>query len=127
MRGLLLFGGLAMIGLGVTSLIVIADRAAGLSFFKGAITLGGSWLICLLYTRQSHLHGVIGGGVVALLAACRSWLNAPRWLEWVSRKCPMPATPLLECFTALLASVIVFVCVRVLLAEKTRRLLSGEQ
>jgi hypothetical protein len=127
MRKLLLLSGLAMIGIGIASLMVIEEKATAISFFKGAITLGGAWLICVIYMRQSHWHGVIGGGIVALLSACRSWWNLPNWLQWVVNQCPMPATPLLELFTAIISSVIVITCVRILLAEKTRRLVEGRE
>ncbi len=125
MRVLLLVSGLAMIGIGVASLMVIEEKAMALSFFKGAVTLGGAWLICVIYMRQSHWHGVIGGGIVALLAACRSSWNFPSWLQWIAKQCPMPATPVLEFFTAVVSSAIVVTCVRVLFAEKTRRLVEG--
>jgi hypothetical protein len=115
-----------MIALGITCFLILADKAAGISYGKGAFTLGGAWLICFIFTRQSHWHGVIGGGIVGLLAACRSWWNLPSWLQWIAKQCPMPATPALEFFTAVLSSVIVIACVRTLLAEKTRRLLAGE-
>lgn len=125
MRVGLIVAGLIMIAMGVIILLKVADQSLALGFFKGAVTIGGAWLICAAYTCQSYWHGMIGGAVVALLAACRSWWNFPRWIESIVAKSGQPLIAIFEMITAIISSVIVIVAVRTLLEEKARRLREG--
>ena len=42
-----------------------------ISQLQGALTLGGGWIICGFFTYHSMWHGIIGAGVLGLLAAAR--------------------------------------------------------
>ncbi len=67
MRKVLVIAGLATIALGFAADSRLDDPA----LLQGALTLGGGWLICAAFTFYSTWHGVIGGGILALLASAR--------------------------------------------------------
>lgn len=110
MRRLIFTAGIMTTVLGFAAESNLGDPA----LFQGAITLGGGWIICALFTYHSKWHGIIGAGVLALLGAARC---APSVLAL--GKPDAPAAPYQA--AALLISMIVLVgAVRVLRAERAR-------
>lgn len=110
MRRLIFTAGIMTTILGFAAESKLGDPA----LFQGAITLGGGWLICALFTYHSKWHGIIGAGVLALLGAARC---APAVLSL--GKPDAPAAPYQA--AALLISLVVLVTtIRVLRAERAR-------
>lgn len=115
MRTLLFTAGLLACGIGFAALKLIGDPA----LLQGGLTLGGAWVICSLFSLYSKWHGIIGGGILALLGAGRN-LSAP------SRLADDPTgAPLFQCFALALCLIVLIATLRVLLAERTRRQLAS--
>ncbi len=127
MRAYLILQGLMIIGIGFAGKMMHSGRNEGFSFLQGGLTLGGALLICGLFAIKNPWHGMIGGGVVALIGFCRTMVNLPNWLEWLGHANPRPAaTPLLEMLVVIISGSIAIIVLRKLLAEKTRRMLEEE-
>jgi hypothetical protein len=127
MRAYLLLQGLLIIGVGFAGKMMHSGRNEGFSFLQGGLTLGGALLICGLFAIKNPWHGMIGGGVVALIGFCRTMVNVPTWADWLSQPSPRSAaTPLLEMVVALITASISIMVLRKLLAEKTRRMLEED-
>lgn len=100
------------------------ERMEGFAFLKGALTLGGALIICGLFSFKNHWHGILGGGVVALLGFCRSALQLPELAESLSSiGGKSPAVPLIEGAVCAMCAIIVINTIRVLYKEKTRKML----
>lgn len=124
MRIYLLLQGMLIIAIGFAGKSMLSDRYESFSFLLGGLTLGGALLICGLFSLKNPWHGMIGGGVVALIGFCRTMVNVPTWAEWLSQPSPRSAaTPLLEMVVALITASISIMVLRKLLAERTRRML----
>jgi hypothetical protein len=124
MRTLLLILGILIIAIGIAGKIMLPGRNESFSFLQGGLSLGGAFLICYFFSRGNYWHGMIGSGIVALLGACRSLVNLPQWADWLTHPAPKPpATPLLEMAVALLCAWYLIKIIRLLMAERTRRLL----
>ena len=98
---------LVIIGLGVFGTFRL-EKDAGMGFLLGSLTLGGGFLICGLFSLNMQWHGILGGGVLALLGFGRGILNTPDFVEFVSGSRARGIAPALEIAVAL-------VCVSVLL------------
>ncbi len=119
-RHTLIIIAIACAGLGLLGATGI-DGPAALGYASTGLTLGGALLICGLFSFQNRWHGIIGGGVVALIGAVH---NAPAILDTLASLVTGNGISLadfcraaisLHCF-ALLAAV-----VRALLRERLRR------
>lgn len=95
------------------------EKMEFLGFLNGALTVGGSLLICAGFMRAWHWHGMLGAGVVALLCAARGLGNVPHLLP-MGGKGPSNLA-YFEFLVTLLTSLVVIFLVRALLAEKRRR------
>lgn len=111
MRKLLIIAGLATIALGFTA----DDRLDDPALLQGALTLGGGWLICAAFSLYCLWHGVIGGGILALLAAARC---APALVGLADAANPAARYQALA--FAISVAVLIFI-VRGLLQERRRR------
>lgn len=121
MRFQLLFAGVGILALGIASQQVL-DRNEGLQFLAGAATLGGGLMICGLFTFKSLWHGVIGGGVVAMLGAWKGLGNLAALPKWVMGERARGAAPLLESAVGLICILLLVSAVRCILAERIRRM-----
>ncbi|GAA5481655.1 hypothetical protein [Haloferula sargassicola] len=81
---------------------------------QGALTLGGGWIICGLFSFSNRWHGIIGAGVLGLLGAARC---APALLQLGKS-----ATAPWETAALLISSVVLVAVVRALTAERARRM-----
>jgi len=111
MRRLIFTAGIMTTVLGFAAESKLGDPA----LFQGAITLGGGWIICGFFTYHSKWHGIIGSGVLALLASARC---APAVLSL--GKPDAPAAPF-QAAALIIALVVLISAVRVLRAERARR------
>jgi hypothetical protein len=127
MRTSLLIIGLIILACGFAGKMMLPGRNESFSFLQGGLSLGGAFVICYFFSRNNYWHGMIGSGVVALLGFCRSAINLPDWVAWLHHSSPKPpATPLLEMLVSLLCLWHLTRIIRLLLAERTRRLLQSE-
>ena len=97
----------AIIGLGITGTLRL-EKEAGMAFLLGSLTLGGGFLICGLFSLKMPWHGIIGGGVLALLGFGRGILNFPDFAEFIVGDRPRGIAPALE-------TAVTIVCISVLL------------
>jgi hypothetical protein len=125
MRVVLIIVALVCAGLGLLGASGL-DGPAALGYATTALTLAGALLICGLFSIKNFWHGIIGGGVVALIGAvhnARAILDALRGLasgqeNVLPEACRASISVL--CF-ALLAAVI-----KALLRERARRQLQAD-
>ena len=110
MRPLIFTAGSLTSALGFVANATIGDPA----LFQGALTLGGGFLICGLFSFSSKCHGIIGAAVLALLGAARC---APALLDLPNKTQAAP----FQAVAFVICSVVVIVIVRTLLAERARR------
>lgn len=128
MRHASLILGIIIIACGIAGKMMLPGRNESFSFLQGGLSLGGAFLICYFFSRSNYWHGTIGGGVVALLGFCRSIVNLPDWFTWLRHASPKPAaTPLIELLVAVLCLWHLIRVIRLLMAERTRRLLEDPQ
>lgn len=110
MRMLIFAAGSIVSALGFMADAMINDP----EIFQGALTLGGGWIICGLFSFSSKWHGYIGAGVLALLGAGTSITKLPGLFQG-SPAAPFQATAFVLCLVVLIGSV------RALTAERRRR------
>lgn len=115
----------AIIGLGMFGTVRL-EKEAGMAFLLGTLTLGGGFLICALFSLNTPWHGILGGGVLALLGLGRGVLNAPDFAEFLAGSRARDIAPLLE-------TAVTLVCIAVLLRvhrawsfERIRRMREGD-
>lgn len=121
MRFQIFFAGLAILALAAAGFHVL-DEPERFQFLSGALTLGGSLVICGLFSLTMRWHGIIGSGVVALLGASSGIEHLaalPKF--WLGDRSRGP-TPFLESAITLVCILLLTLVVRFLLAEKRRRL-----
>lgn len=112
----------AIIGLGALGTIRL-EREAGMAFLLGSLTLGGGFLICALFSLNMPWHGIIGGGVLALLGFGRGVLNAPDFAEFLTGSRQRGIAPLLEITVATVCIVVLLRIYGAWSRERVRRAL----
>jgi hypothetical protein len=125
MRFHIFFSGAAIIGLGVAAMQML-ERQAAVGFLQGALTLGGGFLICGLFSLKMKWHGIIGGGVLALLGAARGMGNLPDLARFMAGERERGATPMLEVGVTVVCVVLLFRTMAALYRERVRRMLEDE-
>lgn len=110
MRPLIFTAGSLTSALGFVADSMIGDPA----LFQGALTLGGGFIICGLFSLNSKWHGIIGAAVLALLGAARC---APALLDLPNKTQAAP----FQAVAFLICSVVLVTIVRTLRAERARR------
>ena len=109
MRPLIFTAGSLTSALGFAADAMISDPA----LFQGALSLGGGFIICGIFSIFSNWHGVIGAAVLALLGAA---LSAPALLNLPNKT---PDAPF-QAIAFLICMVVLTVIVRSLRAERAR-------
>lgn len=125
MRFLLFLCGFSILALGLAAPRVLEEKEA-VGFLQGALTLGGGIVISGLFSTRWFWHGLLGGGVMALLGFSRGLANLPalpgflkeRFVEKIVDPNPMP---LLECSVTLICLLLLAGVVKTLLAERRRK------
>jgi len=103
-----------------------------MGFLQGALTLGGGIVISGLFSTRWYWHGLLGGGVMALLGFSRGLSNLPslpgylkeRFADQVAGANPMP---LLESSVTLICLLLLVAVVKTLLAERRRKSIEALQ
>jgi len=125
MRFQIFFSGAAVIALGVAA-IQMLEKDAAIGFLQGALTLGGGFIICGLFSLKMKWHGIIGGGVLALLGAARGLGNLPDLAGFLAGERERGATPVLELGVTMICLVLLFRTLAELYRERVRRMLDGD-
>ncbi len=122
MRFQIFFSGAAVTALGVAAMRILEKNAA-IGFLQGALTLGGGFIICGLFSLKMKWHGIIGGGVLALLGAARGMGNLPDLARFLTGDQERGATPVLELGVTMVCLVLLFRTLAELYRERLRRML----
>lgn len=111
MRPILVIAGIATLALGFSADARLDDP----NLLQGTLTLGGGWLICAAFTFYSVWHGVVGGGILALLAGARC---APALFTFANPD--RPAAPY-QAIAFVISATVLIATVRTLIRERARR------
>ncbi len=122
----LISSGLAILGLGGAA-ISLLDRPDALGFLHGALSLGGGFVICWVFSLKMPMHGIIGGGILALLGAARGLGNVPSLVRFLAGDRPRGVASLLELGVALICGLLLLRVSRLLSQERLRRMLAQEK
>lgn len=125
MRFQIFFSGAAVVALGVAGMQML-ERDAAIGFLQGALTLGGGFIICGLFSLKMKWHGIIGGGVLALLGAARGVGNLPDLARLLAGEGERGATPVLEFGVTVVCLVLLLRTLSELYRERVRRMLDGD-
>lgn len=125
MRFQIFFSGAAVLALGVAAMRIL-DKDAAIGFLQGALTLGGGFIICGLFSLKMKWHGIIGGGVLALLGAARGLGNLPDLAKLLTGEVERGVTPVLELGVTVVCLVLLFRTIAALFRERVRRMLDGD-
>lgn len=125
MRFQIFFSGAAVLALGVAAMRMLESDAA-IGFLQGALTLGGGFIICGLFSLKMKWHGIIGGGVLALLGSARGLGNLPDLARFLAGEGERGATPVLELGVTVVCLVLLFRTLGELYRERVRRMLEDE-
>jgi hypothetical protein len=126
MRFQMFFSGAAVLALGAEAMRVL-DRPEALGFLHGALTLGGGFIICGLFSLKMKWHGVIGGGVLALLGTARGLGNIPELARFLGGERQRGAAPLMELGVTLISLLLLVRTLGALHRERVRRMLEREE
>lgn len=126
MRFYMFFSGLTIIAMGAVAVMML-ERAASFGFLQGSLTLGGGIIICGLFSLKVYWHGLIGAGILALLAAARGLANIPGLIKFIAGDRPNGSAPMLEFGVTLIAILLLMKIIRALSQERQRRLRESEE
>ena len=122
MRFQIFFSGVAVLALGMAAMQML-EKDAAIGFLQGALTLGGGFLICGFFSLKMKWHGIIGGGVLALLGATRGLANLPDLARFIVGERERGAAPMFELGVTMVCLVLLFRTVGELYRERIRRML----
>lgn len=125
MRFQIFFSGVAVIALGVAAMRIL-EKDAAIGFLQGALTLGGGFIICGLFSLKMKWHGIIGGGVLGLLGAARGLGNLPDLASFLAGERERGPAPVLEFAITVVCLVLLLRILAGLNRERIRRMLDGE-
>ncbi|MEP2776324.1 MAG: hypothetical protein ABJQ29_05445 [Luteolibacter sp.] len=115
----------AIIATGFVGLSLL-DKAPATGFLSGALTLGGGFIICGLFTLSMPWHGIAGAGVLALLGLGRGILNLPDLFAYFTGTNERGNAPLLELAVTFICAILLARMLRALSIERTRRMLADD-
>lgn len=125
MRFQIFFSGVAVLALGLAAMRIL-EKDAAFGFLQGTLTLGGGFLICGFFSLKMKWHGIIGGGVLALLGAARGLGNLPDLASFLAGERERGPAPVLESGITLICLVLLLRVLAGLNRERIRRMLDGE-
>jgi hypothetical protein len=126
MRFQIFFSGFAVLALGAEAMRVL-ERQEALAFLQGALTLGGGFIICGLFSLKMQWHGIIGAGVLALLGTARGLGNLPDLAHFLGGGRQRGATPVMEFGITLICLLLLLRALGTLHRERLRRMLEREE
>ena len=123
-RIILFVAAVLILGLGVFGTFLL-NKEASMAFLLGCLTLGGGFLICALFSLNMPWHGILGGGVLALLGFGRGILNFPDFAEFLSGSRTRGVAPALEISVAIVCVAVLLRTYRAWSLERIRRTREG--
>lgn len=118
--------GAAILALGGSALRLL-EKVEAMPFLQGALTLGGGFVICGLFSLKNHWHGLIGAGVLALLGTARGLGNIPDLFKLATGDLRRGPAPAMELGVTLICLLLLMRVLRALQRERTRRMLEREE
>lgn len=122
MRFQIFFSGVAVLALGMAAMRML-EKDAAIGFLQGSLTLGGGFIICGLFSLKMKWHGIIGGGVLALLGSARGIGNFPDLARFLAGEGERGATPVLEFGVTVVCLVLLTRTLAGLFRERIRRMM----
>lgn len=101
-------------------------KMPGFEFLRGALTLGGALLICGFFMIKMPWHGIIGAGIVSLLGAAKGVMGLKDLPDYIGGDRSRGPAPLLEVGITIICVTLLLRVLRVLSAERTRRMLEAD-
>lgn|GEM_PF-513544 len=126
MRILIFLSGAVIMAMGILAFNSL-ERHVAHGFLEGALTLGGAFVICGIFTLRMPWHGMIGAGIVALLGAGRGLGNLPGMAKFMAGDRSRGPAPILELGVTVICVFLLLRVVRALMAERTRRMLEESE
>lgn len=124
MRLTLIIIALAIAGLGLLGATAL-EAPAALGYATTGLTLGGAVLICGLFSLQNRWHGIIGGGVVALIGAVHNTPAIAGTVYSLASGNGIPLPGLCRAAISILCFALLAAVIRALLQERARRQLES--
>ena len=121
-RVYIFLSGIAVIAIGMIGMTQLGDNA-GPPFLLGALTLGGGFIICCLFSIRMFWHGVMGAGALALLGFGRGVLNSPDAAKYLVGERSRGQAPVLELIVTVICAFLLMRIIGAWNRERTRRLL----
>lgn len=111
MRPVLFIAGIVTLAIGFSADARLDDP----NLLQGSLTLGGGWLICAAFTFYSVWHGIVGGGILALLAGARC---APALFTLSN---PDRPAGVYQAIVFVISATVLIATIRTLIRERARR------
>lgn len=125
MRTQIFVTGALVIAIGIAGTPFL-PKMPGFEFLRGAITLGGALVICGIFALKMPWHGLIGAGVVALIGAGKGVMGLKDVPDFLAGDRSRGPAPLLELGITVICVVLMLRVVKILSAERTRRMLEQD-
>ncbi|NJM36484.1 MAG: hypothetical protein HC845_00625 [Akkermansiaceae bacterium] len=126
MRFYIFLSGFLLLAMGGAGLLIL-EKPHSIGFLQGALTLGGGFFICGIFSIKMQLHGFIGSGILALLGAARGLGNLPGLLKFFSGERPRGTAPLLELGVTLICLLLLLKVMRTLSIARLRQMLDSQE
>jgi len=124
MRFLLFLCGISVLALGGAALgSELIDHNQAMGFLVGALSLGGGLIISGLFSIRWYWHGLLGGGIMALLGFGRGVLNLPNLLHYLRGDRETGPLPVLETAITVISLLLLVATFKAVVAERHHRLL----
>jgi len=124
MRLTLIIAGLACAGLGLLGASGLEAQAA-LGYATTGFTLGGALLICGLFSLKNFWHGIIGGGVVALIGAVHNATAVVDLFRGLATGAGLQLPDACQASISILCFAMLAAVIRALLRERMKRQLES--
>jgi len=126
MRYYVFFCGVMILALGKSASKILTCYEVA-PFQEGALILGGSIIICGLFSLKYKWHGLVGAGVLGLLGAACGLENIPGLIKIAHGERPRGAAPILEFGVTLICLLLLIRVLGALRRERARRVLELHQ
>ncbi|BCU78312.1 hypothetical protein [Luteolibacter sp. LG18] len=125
MRFLFFLCGFAILSLAGAAFKAL-EQADAMGFLNGALALGGGLIICGMFSIRWFWHGLIGGGVIALLGFGRGIFNIMGLVRFFQGEAEHGPLPILEAAVTVICLFLLLGVIKAISAEKQRKLLEED-
>jgi hypothetical protein len=124
MRAHILLTGFLILVAGISGMSFL-PKMPGFEFLRGGLTLGGALVICGIFTFRMYWHGIIGAGIVSLIGTGKGLMGIKGVADWFNGDRSRGIAPILELGITVLCVILLLRVLKVLQAERTRRILEA--